>query len=100
MTALDGMTGVLPLPVRQPWQGQWVADRLGVRLRTTDSPYGLALSDLVGLAVRRNPKRAHLLVSTVLGKHIPTDPRLVHGSGLLLGELCRGLGSRPSSYLP
>jgi adenine/guanine phosphoribosyltransferase-like PRPP-binding protein len=43
----------------------------------------------VGLAVRRNPRRAHLLVSAVLGKHVPTDPRLVYGSGLLLGELVR-----------
>jgi len=41
----------------------------------------------VGLAVRRNPRRTHLLVSTVLGKHVPTDPRLVYGSGALLGLL-------------
>ncbi|MEO9239532.1 MAG: phosphoribosyltransferase family protein, partial [Jatrophihabitantaceae bacterium] len=37
------------------------------------------------MAVRRNPRRAHLLVSTVLGKHLPCDPRLVYGSGRLLG---------------
>ena len=43
----------------------------------------------VGLALRRNPRRAHLLVSRVLGKHIPADPRLVHAAGLLLGELVR-----------
>lgn len=66
------------------WSGTWVSDRLGVRLRTTA---GLSLHDLLGLAVRRNPKRAHLLVSTVLGKHIPTDPRKVHGAGVRLGEL-------------
>ncbi|WP_067479670.1 phosphoribosyltransferase family protein [Actinomadura hibisca] len=65
------------------WPGEWVRARLGVR------PVGDGLADLVGLAVRRNPRRAHLLVSAVLGKHVPTDPRLVYGSGLLLGELVR-----------
>ncbi|MFV0461287.1 MAG: phosphoribosyltransferase domain-containing protein [Actinomycetales bacterium] len=48
---------------------------------------GLRVQDLVGVGLRRNPKRAHLLVSTVLGKHVPTDPRIVYGSGLLLGLL-------------
>ncbi len=42
---------------------------------------------LVELALRRNPRRAHLLVSTVLGKHVPTDPRIVHDTGLRLGAL-------------
>jgi adenine/guanine phosphoribosyltransferase-like PRPP-binding protein len=44
------------------------------------------LDDLVRLALRDNPRRAHLLVSTVLGKHIPADPRTVHGTGLELGR--------------
>ncbi|WP_243716270.1 phosphoribosyltransferase family protein [Actinomadura darangshiensis] len=60
-----------------------------MRLADGARPVGAGLSALVGLAVRRNPKRAHLLVSAVLGKHVPTDPRLVYGSGLLLGELVR-----------
>lgn len=67
--------------------GRWVQERLGVTLRTADAPVGVQLEDLVGLAVRRNPRRAHLLVSTVLGKHVPTDPRIVRGAGLLLGDL-------------
>lgn len=71
----------------QPWTGSWVAGRLGITLVTTHSPAALTLTELVGLAVRRNPRRAHLLVSTVLGKHVPTDPRLVHGAGRLLGVL-------------
>ncbi|MES9541082.1 phosphoribosyltransferase domain-containing protein [Actinomadura sp. NPDC000600] len=82
----------------------WVAARLGVRLVDGARPAGAGLSSLVGLAVRRNPKRAHLLVSAVLGKHVPTDPRLVYGSGLLLGELVRARlrgdePSRPGSLL-
>ncbi|MDC7123428.1 phosphoribosyltransferase [Cellulomonas fimi] len=69
------------------WTGAWVSDRLDLTLRTSVSPVGLDLTDLVGLAVRRNPRRAHLLVSRVLGKHVPTDPRVVRGAGLLLGAL-------------
>ncbi|WP_344837590.1 phosphoribosyltransferase domain-containing protein, partial [Actinocorallia longicatena] len=69
------------------WPGEWVTGRLDLVLTTTAEPVGVGLPALVGLAVRRNPRRAHLLVSTVLGKHVPTDPRLVHGAGLLLGSL-------------
>jgi len=84
--------------------GSWVGARLGVRLVDGARPAGAGLSSLVGLAVRRNPKRAHLLVSAVLGKHVPTDPRLVYGSGLLLGGLVRARlrgdePSRPGSLL-
>ncbi|MDQ2796749.1 MAG: phosphoribosyltransferase domain-containing protein, partial [Actinomycetota bacterium] len=70
--------------VSRPWTGGWVADRFGVRLHT-DAGSEQPLTDLVGIALRRNPKRAHLLVSTVLGKHVPADPRDVHGAGLRLG---------------
>ncbi|MEO3783225.1 phosphoribosyltransferase family protein [Actinocorallia sp. B10E7] len=70
-----------------PWPGGWVTSRLDLTLTDGSSPVGLTLPRLVGLAVRRNPRRAHLLVSAVLGKHVPTDPRLVYGSALLLGRL-------------
>ena len=72
-----------------PWSGKWVADHLELELRTTATPLGLDLADLLGLAVRRNPRRAHLLVSRVLGKHVPTDPRVIYGAGVALGELVR-----------
>jgi adenine/guanine phosphoribosyltransferase-like PRPP-binding protein len=65
----------------------WVQKRLGIDLWTTHSRFGADLTQVVGLAVRHNPRRAHLLVSTLLGKHVPTDPRLVLGSGRLLGVL-------------
>ena len=45
------------------------------------------MADLTRIALRRNPKRAQLLVSTVLGKHLPVDPRVVDGTGRLLGAL-------------
>nr|WP_202529787.1 phosphoribosyltransferase [Streptomyces sp. SID8358] len=49
------------------------------------------LRELLGLALRRNPKRAHLLVSNVLGKHVPQRPSVVHGAGHELGERVRDL---------
>ncbi|MFJ3142717.1 phosphoribosyltransferase [Streptomyces halstedii] len=68
------------------WSGDWVAERLGVEL-VGDSE----LRDLLGLALRRNPKRAHLLVSNVLGKHVPQRPSVVYGAGYELGERVRDL---------
>ncbi|MFI9587456.1 phosphoribosyltransferase domain-containing protein [Streptomyces sp. NPDC052236] len=68
------------------WSGSWVADRLGVGLTGDDR-----LPDLLGLALRRNPKRAHLLVSNVLGKHVPQSPAVVYGAGFALGERVRKL---------
>lgn len=69
------------------WSGRWVADRLGVQLVPESGVGGLAVGDLVGMALRINPRRAHLLVSRALGKHLPTDPVLVYGAGRLLGAL-------------
>ncbi|MFE0734480.1 phosphoribosyltransferase [Streptomyces sp. NPDC058855] len=68
------------------WTGTWVAERLGVELIGDE-----ALPALLGLALRRNPKRAHLLVSSVLGKHVPQRPSVVYGSGLDLGRRVRDL---------
>ncbi|MEV5353105.1 phosphoribosyltransferase domain-containing protein [Streptomyces sp. NPDC052693] len=68
------------------WTGSWVAERLGVELAGDDR-----LTDLLGLALRRNPKRAHLLVSNVLGKHVPQSPSVVHGQGVALGRRVREL---------
>ncbi|MEO9223122.1 MAG: phosphoribosyltransferase domain-containing protein, partial [Mycobacteriaceae bacterium] len=59
--------------------------QLGVHLQRRGD--GLQVDELVGLALRRNPRRAQLLVSRVLGKHVPADPRLVRAAGLLLGRL-------------
>ncbi|MFE9438090.1 phosphoribosyltransferase [Streptomyces sp. NPDC006602] len=68
------------------WSGSWVAERLGVELVGDDE-----LTDLLGLALRRNPKRAHLLVSNVLGKHVPQSPSVVYGHGFALGRRVRDL---------
>ncbi|MGW8728930.1 phosphoribosyltransferase [Streptomyces sp. NPDC055808] len=68
------------------WSGTWVAERLGVELVGDER-----LSALLGLALRRNPKRAHLLVSNVLGKHVPQHPSVVWGAGYELGVRVREL---------
>lgn len=68
------------------WSGSWVAERLGVELSGDR-----ALREMLGLALRRNPKRAHLLVSHVLGKHVPQSPSVVYGQGVTLGRRVRDL---------
>lgn len=68
------------------WSGTWVAERLGVELVGDDG-----LTGLLGLALRRNPRRAHLLVSNVLGKHVPQSPSVVYGHGFALGRRVRDL---------
>ncbi|MEV1018970.1 phosphoribosyltransferase [Streptomyces sp. NPDC050264] len=68
------------------WSGTWVSERLGVELAGDQE-----LSGLLGLALRRNPKRAHLLVSNVLGKHVPQRPSVVWRAGHELGVRVREL---------
>ncbi|UYQ61909.1 phosphoribosyltransferase [Streptomyces peucetius] len=68
------------------WSGSWVAERLGVALVGDEG-----LRELLGLALRRNPKRAHLLVSNVLGKHVPQRPAVVRQAGYDLGARVRDL---------
>ncbi|NUW04226.1 phosphoribosyltransferase [Streptomyces sp. CAI 127] len=63
-----------------------MAERLGVGLEGDGE-----VRELLGLALRRNPKRAHLLVSNVLGKHVPQKPSVVYGAGYGLGERVRAL---------
>ncbi|MET7472831.1 phosphoribosyltransferase [Streptomyces sp. NPDC005648] len=74
------------------WSGTWVAERLGLELVGDDK-----LTDLLGLALRRNPKRAHLLVSNVLGKHVPQSPSVVYGYGFALGRRVRELLGTPEA---
>ncbi|WP_433660565.1 phosphoribosyltransferase [Nocardia sp. CA-128927] len=90
----------------------WATKNLGLRLQHEESygavedrtasalPTELAIAELIQPGLRRNPKRAHLLVSTVLGKHLPTDPRVVLDGGNRLGDLVRAvLGDREALVL-
>ncbi|MFJ6798713.1 phosphoribosyltransferase [Streptomyces sp. NPDC091268] len=104
---MTGLTTRKGKKIDEVWSGTWVADRLGVRLEegpeagpapgaepgsgTGPAPGGPRLHELLGLALRRNPKRAHLLVSQVLGKHVPQSPAVVYAAGHGLGERVRAL---------
>ncbi|MEC5179175.1 phosphoribosyltransferase domain-containing protein [Arthrobacter sp. CG_A4] len=72
-----------------PWSGNYVRDTLGVDVASTPGHGVLPVEALVGLALRRNPKRAHLLVSRVLAKHVPTEPGITTSAGWLLALLIR-----------
>lgn len=88
----------------------WATRTLGIELAHENSyrhdvtpdalPAEPTVSELVRPGLRKNPRRAHLLVSTVLGKHLPTDPRVVLDAGNRLGDLVRGvLGARSAVVL-
>lgn len=77
------MTGILDRP--------WATEEFGLVLEHVDSSTGYTVPELVEPGLRRNPRRAHLLVSTVLGKHIPTDPAAVLGAGHRLGRIVADL---------
>ncbi|SUA74399.1 Citrate lyase beta subunit [Nocardia otitidiscaviarum] len=67
----------------------WATRELGLELRHGDSfvPSRWRITELIEPGLRRNPRRAHLLVSTVLGKHLPTDPHRVIDAADRLGDL-------------
>jgi pyrimidine operon attenuation protein/uracil phosphoribosyltransferase len=68
------------------WSGSWVCDQLGIELRERPGHGGPSIKELAGLAVRRNPRRVHLLVSPVLAKHVPADPVQVLARATELGH--------------
>ncbi|MFT3660663.1 MAG: phosphoribosyltransferase [Gordonia sp. (in: high G+C Gram-positive bacteria)] len=65
----------------------WVTRELGAVLHDDDRSETWPLDRLVVLGLRRNPRRAHLLVSHVLGKHVPVPPNRVRGAADALGDL-------------
>ncbi len=58
-----------------------------IKITPTGSSSSWSVDQLVRPGLRRNPRRAHLLVSEVLGKHIPIDPRLVTDAAGQLADL-------------
>ncbi|WP_194816503.1 phosphoribosyltransferase [Nocardia sp. XZ_19_385] len=68
----------------------WATRELGIELQhLRGAADELSIPALIEPGLRRNPRRAHLLVSTVLGKHLPTDPHVVLAAGDRLGDLVR-----------
>lgn len=82
------------------WQGEYVSRKLDIKINNHESQT-LDIEDVVGLSLRKNPKRAHLLVSKVLGKHIPASPSLILAAGQTLGGLAyKALGGKLWSLDP
>ena len=69
------------------WPGEVVRDALGLVLGPDEG--AVPVEDVVGLALRRNPRRAHLPVSRVLGKHLPTEPRRMRAAADDLADTIR-----------
>lgn len=79
-----------PSPLAPTAAEPWATRHVGLELVHTGSSAGYTVPELVQPGLRRNPKRAHLLVSTVLGKHLPVPPAAVLEAGDRLGDLVAG----------
>jgi adenine/guanine phosphoribosyltransferase-like PRPP-binding protein len=73
----------------------WASDQTGIVVSVEpsaalasrrDEPAVACIVDSIGLGLRRNPKRAHLLVSAVLGKHVPVRASVCLAAGEELGR--------------
>ncbi|WMJ79898.1 phosphoribosyltransferase family protein [Clostridium sp. MB40-C1] len=60
-----------------------ILDKIDVNIEMVENKFNFKLEDLFLMAARRNPKRAFLFVSKLLGKHIPINPK----KGILAGRL-------------
>ncbi|WP_299572552.1 phosphoribosyltransferase family protein [uncultured Williamsia sp.] len=58
----------------------------GLRITPRAGVAGWSVDELVRPGLRRNPRRAHLWVSTVLGKHIPVAPSRIIGAAEALAD--------------
>jgi Phosphoribosyl transferase/TRSP domain C terminus to PRTase_2 len=71
--------------------GGLVTVQLGISVRLTPTvPETARFAGSLELGLRQNPKRAQLLVSRLLGKHIPVPVGGVLGAAHVLGGLVRG----------
>jgi pyrimidine operon attenuation protein/uracil phosphoribosyltransferase len=77
------------------WPTGSVRDALDITVQTDAGRSLMDVDTLVGIALRHNPKRAHLLVSTVLAKHVPTVPGIALAAGELLGLLVSAAIAEP-----
>ena len=66
----------------------WASARTGISVRVEAAVPDLPAEvlDSIGLGLRRNPKRAQLLVSAVLGKHVPVRASVCLHAGQLLAD--------------
>jgi hypothetical protein len=79
----------------------WASSRTGIVVTVEPVRPGLErpLAQSIGLGLRRNPKRAQLLVSSVLGKHVPVRASLCLRAGSTLAEAVRRVTDGPYDVL-
>lgn len=65
----------------------WAEELLGALIEPASGTSEGVMRELCQFGIRQNPKRAHLLVSPVLGRHIPANPDVVLAVGRTLGSL-------------
>lgn len=66
---------------------QWVVLHHNFSARILEESANYSFDDLAGIALRQNPRRTQLIVSKVLGKHVPATPRDIEAAGTRLGGL-------------
>lgn len=62
-----------------------ILDEIAVDIQISENTFNFELEDLFLMAGRKNPKRAFLFVSKLLGKHIPVNPKQAILTGRLIG---------------
>ena len=62
-----------------------ILGEIDVDVKVERNHFGFRLEDLFLMGARKNPKRAFLFVSKLLGKHIPINPKVGILTGKLLG---------------
>ncbi|HEX9063805.1 MAG TPA: phosphoribosyltransferase domain-containing protein [Streptosporangiaceae bacterium] len=88
MTGLAGTAGLAG--ASEGGTTSLVTERLGIEVRVRARASGAErFAGALELGLRRNPKRAQLLVSRVLGKHIPVPASEVLTAAALLGAAAR-----------
>lgn len=76
------------------WIGETVSGLLDLSF-TPVSGDRSTFTDSAGFALRNNPRRAHLIVSRVLGKHIPVAPSVILSTGHALADVVREVSPQP-----
>lgn len=62
-----------------------ILDKIAVDIQISENTFNFKLEDLFLMAGRKNPKRAFLFVSKLLGKHISVNPKQAILTGRLIG---------------
>jgi orotate phosphoribosyltransferase len=68
--------------IESTWNGDFVFRELNIPQPVN----GKGFEKLFGLALRKNKKRAHLIVSKILGKYIPQHPHIIFAAATALAE--------------